>query len=43
MSTFQSWCDHYGYDPESPEAHLDYERYCAELELFDAIFAGESS
>lgn len=39
MATFRDWCEHYGYDPESDSAHADYQRYCDNLGLLNAIAA----
>ena len=30
-ATYQEWCRHYGYDPQSEQAREDYRRYQEEL------------
>ncbi|HGN8916287.1 TPA: hypothetical protein ACK10A_005656 [Klebsiella pneumoniae] len=37
MKTFTEWCEHYEYDPASPEAKADYERYREQLALFQEL------
>lgn len=37
MKTFIEWCEHYGYEPASPEAKADYDRYSEQLALFQAL------
>lgn len=29
--SYQEWCQHYGYDPDSAQARADYKRYLDEL------------
>lgn len=37
MKTFTEWCQHYEYDPASPKAKADYERYREQLALFQQL------
>lgn len=37
MTTFREWCEHYDYAPQSDIARADYQRYCDNLDLLDAI------
>ncbi|HFN7885631.1 TPA: hypothetical protein ACHG2K_004926 [Escherichia coli] len=37
MKSFSEWCKHYGYDPETPEAKADYQRYQQELEILERL------
>ena len=35
--SFEEWCKHYDYDPESREAAEDWERYQSEKALFASM------
>ncbi|HDX2138251.1 TPA: hypothetical protein RN854_004774 [Escherichia coli] len=37
MKTFIEWCEHYEYNPESPEAAADYRLYVEQLNLFQSL------
>lgn len=32
--SFYEWCDHYGVDPATAQARVDYDRYVDQLDLF---------
>lgn len=36
--TFERWCAHYGYAPDSEEAAADWRRYLEELALVRSLF-----
>ena len=36
-ATYQEWCRHYGYDPESKKARADYQRYLDELAVLERL------
>ena len=36
---FETWCEHYGYDPESERAAEDWGRYLIEREFAESLFA----
>ena len=37
--SFEKWCKHYDYDPESELAAQDYQRYLEEAEFAESLFA----
>jgi len=39
MKSFIEWCQHYGYDPSSPDAKSDYARYVEQAKLVENIFS----
>ncbi|UEX78632.1 hypothetical protein [Sediminicurvatus halobius] len=36
--SFERWCAHYGYAPDSEEAAVDYRRYLEGLELVRSLY-----
>lgn len=37
MKPFSEWCRHYEYDPASPKAKADYQRYREQLKLLQSL------
>ena len=37
MKSFIEWCQHYGYDPASPDAKSDYQKYLEQSALFRSV------
>lgn len=34
MFNYDDWCKHYGYEKNSEEAKIDYQKYCEKLNFF---------
>ena len=41
-ASFAQWAEHYGYDPNSEDAEVDYQRYLDELEALESITREEA-
>lgn len=41
--SFERWCRHSGYDPDSEEAAADYRRYLEELALVRSLYCTEDA
>lgn len=38
-ASFKEWAEHYGYDPDSEDAEVDYQRYLDELAALESVVA----
>ena len=42
-ASYHAWCEHYGYDPGSPEAEADYAEYLRQRDIVVGMTAREES
>ena len=41
-ASFKEWAEHYGYDPNSEDAEVDYQRYLDELAALEPVSRDEA-